>query len=209
MPLAQDRGDERHGEALGARHAQASTGAVADRARRLHGGRGGLERATGVREGGTAGGRQAYPAWTAVEQCRSCLAFQLGQLVRDRGLGQVQQPGGFGDRSAVGDRDQTFQRAERSHPQVYVKPQIMNLVMGRSDGSLVAEHLGRPHRALSGSTTQEVDMAQVFVTGGSGFIGQVLIRRLVDEGHDVRALVRSAASADTVAALGAEPVRGS
>jgi nucleoside-diphosphate-sugar epimerase len=51
-------------------------------------------------------------------------------------------------------------------------------------------------------------MAQVFVTGGSGFIGRVLIRRLVDEGHEVRALVRSATAADTVAASGAMPVRG-
>ena len=51
-------------------------------------------------------------------------------------------------------------------------------------------------------------MAQVFVTGGSGFIGRVLIRRLVDEGHGVQALVRSATAADTVAALGAKPVRG-
>ncbi len=51
-------------------------------------------------------------------------------------------------------------------------------------------------------------MAQTFVTGGSGFIGQVLVRRLIGEGHSVRALVRSQASADKVAALGAEPVRG-
>ena len=51
-------------------------------------------------------------------------------------------------------------------------------------------------------------MAQVFVTGESGFIGRVLIRRLVGEGHDVGALVRSATAADTVFALGAKPVQG-
>lgn len=47
-----------------------------------------------------------------------------------------------------------------------------------------------------------------FVTGGSGFIGGVLIRRLVAGGAMVRALTRSERSAAAVAALGAEPVRG-
>ncbi|MEV2210137.1 NAD-dependent epimerase/dehydratase family protein [Streptomyces sp. NPDC050997] len=51
-------------------------------------------------------------------------------------------------------------------------------------------------------------MAQVFVTGGSGFIGQVLVRRLLDEGHSVSVLVRSETSAAKVSALGAKPVRG-
>ncbi len=48
----------------------------------------------------------------------------------------------------------------------------------------------------------------VFVTGGSGFIGGALLRRLGDEGRRVRALARSPASAEAVERLGAEPVRG-
>ena len=47
-----------------------------------------------------------------------------------------------------------------------------------------------------------------FVTGGSGFIGGRLIERLRSDGWDVRALARSAASAEKVRALGAEPVHG-
>src|SRR2546426_4506848 len=47
-----------------------------------------------------------------------------------------------------------------------------------------------------------------FVTGGSGFIGGRLIRRLVSDGWRVRALARSDASARTVEEVGAEAVRG-
>jgi nucleoside-diphosphate-sugar epimerase len=47
-----------------------------------------------------------------------------------------------------------------------------------------------------------------FVTGGSGFIGGRLIRRLVAEGWSVKALVRSESSASTVRERGAEPARG-
>jgi nucleoside-diphosphate-sugar epimerase len=47
-----------------------------------------------------------------------------------------------------------------------------------------------------------------FVTGGSGFIGGRLIRRLVSEGWTVRALARTDAAAGKVRADGAEPVVG-
>ncbi len=51
-------------------------------------------------------------------------------------------------------------------------------------------------------------MTSAFVTGGSGFIGGALVRRLVADGWAVRALARSDASADAVREHGAEPVRG-
>jgi nucleoside-diphosphate-sugar epimerase len=50
--------------------------------------------------------------------------------------------------------------------------------------------------------------SSAFVTGGSGFIGGRLIKRLVDGGARVRALSRSDASAAKVEALGAEAARG-
>lgn len=46
------------------------------------------------------------------------------------------------------------------------------------------------------------------VTGGSGFVGTHLIRRLLADGWRVRALARSTAARASVGALGAEPVDG-
>ena len=51
-------------------------------------------------------------------------------------------------------------------------------------------------------------MPTAFVTGGSGFIGGRLIRRLVGEGWTVKALARSESSAAKVREAGAEPVMG-
>lgn len=48
----------------------------------------------------------------------------------------------------------------------------------------------------------------LFLTGGSGYVGRNLIRRLRADGHNVRALVRSPQAATVVQALGAQPVRG-
>jgi nucleoside-diphosphate-sugar epimerase len=47
-----------------------------------------------------------------------------------------------------------------------------------------------------------------FVTGGSGFVGAALIRRLASDGWTVRALARSASAEAKVREAGAEPVRG-
>ena len=47
-----------------------------------------------------------------------------------------------------------------------------------------------------------------FVTGGSGFVGERLIARLIEEGYYVKALARSQKSARKVQSLGAVPVAG-
>jgi len=48
----------------------------------------------------------------------------------------------------------------------------------------------------------------ILITGGSGFVGRAVLDRLVARGRTVRALTRSDESAATLAAAGAEPLRG-
>lgn len=47
----------------------------------------------------------------------------------------------------------------------------------------------------------------IFITGASGFVGGAAARRLAAEGHRVRAMSRSSSSAQTIRAIGAEPIR--
>ena len=49
---------------------------------------------------------------------------------------------------------------------------------------------------------------KVFITGGSGFLGQAAVRFLVAQGHEVLALARSESSAAKLCNLGAQPVMG-
>lgn len=51
-------------------------------------------------------------------------------------------------------------------------------------------------------------MKQVFVTGGSGFVGQNLIPMLLEQGYQVKALARSAQAIQKVEAFGATAVKG-
>lgn len=50
---------------------------------------------------------------------------------------------------------------------------------------------------------------KVFITGGTGYVGSVLVEQLIAAGHDVSALARSESSAATLSAAGARPVPGS
>lgn len=49
---------------------------------------------------------------------------------------------------------------------------------------------------------------RAFVTGASGFLGKAIVEELAAAGRPVRALARSDATAERLAALGAEPIRG-
>jgi hypothetical protein len=52
-----------------------------------------------------------------------------------------------------------------------------------------------------------VKSVNIFITGASGFVGGAAARRLVAEGHRIRAMSRSSSSDQKIRAIGAEPIR--
>ena len=51
-------------------------------------------------------------------------------------------------------------------------------------------------------------LMRIFLTGGTGYIGRSLARRLVESGHEVRALVRATSNVEPLKQLGDRHLRG-
>ena len=49
---------------------------------------------------------------------------------------------------------------------------------------------------------------KIFMTGATGYIGGTIARRLLDDGHEIRGLVRDTEKGRTRAVFGVEPVMG-
>ena len=63
--------------------------------------------------------------------------------------------------------------------------------------------------AFQATSSLEHSVKRVFVTGGSGYVGRNLIRKLVADGISVHAIGRSEAARTTLVAAGATPFHGS
>ncbi len=61
---------------------------------------------------------------------------------------------------------------------------------------------------MNGGSLLEVKFMKAFVTGGTGFVGSNLIRLLLQQGYEIRALVRSGSSLDNLTGLDLEIIRG-
>lgn len=66
----------------------------------------------------------------------------------------------------------------------------------------------RNDAATAAATATALPIAQIFITGGSGYVGRNLIRHFVAKGIPVTALARSSKSEQVVAELGATPFSG-
>jgi len=82
------------------------------------------------------------------------------------------------------------------------------MVIVRGKSLVILEHPGWVRRNYYLDKNKINKMKQVFVTGGSGFVGQNLIPMLLEKGYRVKALARSAQAIQKVELLGAIAVKG-
>ena len=88
----------------------------------------------GQRQHAQTGGGQAGRAGAAVQQRRAQPGFQVAQLVRQGGLGQVQPFGGFLQAAAIADGGQGFQVTNFQHGGVQTKKGAERMRGRRADG---------------------------------------------------------------------------
>jgi nucleoside-diphosphate-sugar epimerase len=77
---------------------------------------------------------------------------------------------------------------------VHSKLQIVAVSLSAARATSHRSHTGR----ISNIAPAYARRVRVFLTGGSGFVGSHTTRRLLDDGHEVRLLVRDEAKASTV-----------
>ena len=151
----------------------------------------------------SAGCARAPRCWPPSTTCRSCRSTCRAPARRCRAapLDGVQ---GRPARPASPDRDPLRAadrpRAGEHRSEVMERVRLFLAECGADDGTRAARRT-RPPR-------QRPDVARVFVTGASGFIGGALTTRLLERGDEVVGLARSDAAAEKVAARGAEVARG-
>lgn len=91
---------------------------------------------------------------------------------------------------------------------------IVERALGSLDDGPAAVAVEDEEEAVEEEEESEIDDAArgdgrlVFLTGGTGFVGGHVARRLVERGHRLRALVRRSEDAERLAELGAELVEG-
>src|SRR2546425_9206127 len=116
----------------------------------------------------------------------------------------MEVPCGAGHRPQIGGGEQALQRPQTWHEQ-NLSLLVLVSIIRREEWLLAARWSGRQGWAyrLAKDRQRGRAISTAFVTGGSGFIGNALIRRLVADGHTVSALGRRDAPAPAVGHTGA------